>query len=259
MAVPGGGQEACVAGREQVGRDACRAEPGDRGERGRGQGPIQAGQQAGAGRAEQPAEHVQWRRGGLPEPGDASGRVDDRWQPGLLDDRGGMRSQVGTRHQQESALADLDDAPLPSARDRPRFVQRIFGCSSQRTRSSPCRASMRERSSMSRSSRARMRLQNGETRLVQESWSRAASWSRARTGSASKPASSRPYAWSSTVSRHNPSLRATSAGSVAGSGPAGPQSPAWRSGAAARQPARLTDCDSVPSATPRGAPILRGG
>jgi hypothetical protein len=48
----GGGYETCVAEREQVARDACRAELDHRGERGRREGLVQGGQDEGASAAE---------------------------------------------------------------------------------------------------------------------------------------------------------------------------------------------------------------
>src|SRR5512146_458692 len=119
VAMPGGGKQARVAEREQVGRDRCRAERGHGGERGRGHGPVQAGQDECAGAAEQPGQRVRRRRGRLPEPGDAGGGVDDGREPGLLGDRGDAGPQVGAGHQEESALADLDGAVAAVSQAQP--------------------------------------------------------------------------------------------------------------------------------------------
>ena len=112
VAVAGGGDQARVAEREQVARDASRAEPSHRGERGRREGLVQGRQDNGAGAAKQPPECARRRGGCLPKPGDAGGGVDDRGQPRFLDDRRDVRPQVGARHEQQSALTDRDSAAI---------------------------------------------------------------------------------------------------------------------------------------------------
>ena len=112
VAVTGGGDQARVAEREQVARDASRAEPSHRGERGRREGLVQGRQDNGAGAAKQPPECARRRGGCLPKPGDAGGGVDDRGQPRFLDDRRDVGPQVGARHEQQSALTDRDSAAI---------------------------------------------------------------------------------------------------------------------------------------------------
>lgn len=92
-------------------------------------------------------------------------------------------------HEQESALADLDDAALGWRPTGPQPVQRSLGRSPSRTRRRPCRVSARERSSTSRLSSEQLYIQNGATRAAWASWSHAASWSRARSGSVTREVS----------------------------------------------------------------------
>ncbi len=64
VAMPGGGDQTRVAERQQMARDACRAELSGRGERGRRQGLVQGGQDNRACAAEQPAQRAGRRRWG---------------------------------------------------------------------------------------------------------------------------------------------------------------------------------------------------
>jgi hypothetical protein len=81
MTVPGSDHESRVAERDQVAGDAARAEPDLCGQRGSRNGLVECGQDDRPGAPEQPFERFSRCRGRLPEPGDASGGVDEGGQP----------------------------------------------------------------------------------------------------------------------------------------------------------------------------------
>jgi hypothetical protein len=111
MAVPGGRDEPCVSKGEEVAGDAGSAALHENGERRRGHGRFQVGENERAGSAQQPPERIGRSRRRMPEVGDPACRIDDRRQPGLVDNRRDMRPQVRTRHEHETAFVDPDRPP----------------------------------------------------------------------------------------------------------------------------------------------------
>src|SRR5260370_31117624 len=80
----------------------------DSGQRARGRRPVEPGEKQGTGASEEPDEGVRRGSGLLPEVGDAPRRVDDRWLPGLVDNRGYGRPDVSAWHQDEPSAAEVD-------------------------------------------------------------------------------------------------------------------------------------------------------